>query len=48
MTESAPSQAPVATVAYNTLPHTASNLPLYALMGILLIGGGLSLRVLLN
>jgi hypothetical protein len=43
-----PSSAPVATVASNTLPETATNLQLLALTGIVLIGGGFSLRVLLR
>ena len=42
------SSTPVATVASNTLPKTASNLPLLALAGIILLGGGFSLRVLLH
>jgi LPXTG-motif cell wall-anchored protein len=53
VTQSSPSSTPIATVASNTpplktLPKTASNMPLLALAGIMLLGAALSLRILLN
>jgi LPXTG-motif cell wall-anchored protein len=52
ITQSSPSSTPIATVASNTplktLPKTSSNMPLFALTGIMLLGAALSLRILLD
>ena len=52
VTQSSPSSTPIATVASNTplktLPKTASNMPLFALTGIMLLGAALPLRILLD